>query len=162
MAMLNKLIPGIKGKAFDPDWFLLRQRLEEVDAKIGKCPTCEHKDQKIIELASVLKTILKRYKIEASDYYTAEEAIEIEAAIGTNKARKQVRQAIDEARPSIQEERISAMGSGVTVCQLKKMLEQLDIPDNAKIKFAIGQPEPGWALLESVSFCRPENEVSLW
>jgi hypothetical protein len=28
--------------------------------------------------------------------------------------------------------------------------------------FAVGQPAPGWALLESVSFCRPANEVSLW
>lgn len=29
MMMINKLTPKIKGKAFDPDWFLLRERLEE-------------------------------------------------------------------------------------------------------------------------------------
>lgn len=29
MMMINKLTPDIKGKAFDPDWFLLRERLEE-------------------------------------------------------------------------------------------------------------------------------------
>ena len=29
MQMINKLTPDIKGKAFDPDWFLLRERLEE-------------------------------------------------------------------------------------------------------------------------------------
>lgn len=29
MDMINKLTPDIKGKAFDPDWFLLREKLEE-------------------------------------------------------------------------------------------------------------------------------------
>lgn len=29
MLAINKLTPDIKGKAFDPDWFLLRQQLEE-------------------------------------------------------------------------------------------------------------------------------------
>lgn len=53
------------------------------------------------------------------------------------------------------------MGCGISVGQLERMLEELHVPDDAKIKFAIGQP-PGWALLESVSFCRSENEVSLW
>lgn len=31
MHMINELTPDIKGKAFDPDWFLLRQRLEEFE-----------------------------------------------------------------------------------------------------------------------------------
>ena len=29
MLMINKLTPDIKEKAFDPDWFLLRERLEK-------------------------------------------------------------------------------------------------------------------------------------
>ena len=29
MKMINDLTPDIKGKAFDPRWFLLRQRLDE-------------------------------------------------------------------------------------------------------------------------------------
>ena len=32
MALINKLTPDIKGKAFDPDWFLLRNRLEQFEA----------------------------------------------------------------------------------------------------------------------------------
>lgn len=34
MLAINKLTPDIKGKAFDPDWFLLRQRLEQFEAKL--------------------------------------------------------------------------------------------------------------------------------
>ncbi len=29
MKMINDLTPNITGKAFSPDWFLLRERLEE-------------------------------------------------------------------------------------------------------------------------------------
>lgn len=32
MEIINKLTPNIKGKAFDADWFLLRQRFETVDS----------------------------------------------------------------------------------------------------------------------------------
>ena len=32
MELINKLTPDIKGKAFDPDWSLLRQRLEQMEA----------------------------------------------------------------------------------------------------------------------------------
>lgn len=32
MMLINKLTPDIKGKAFDPDWFMLRQRLEEAES----------------------------------------------------------------------------------------------------------------------------------
>jgi hypothetical protein len=31
MRMINKMTPDIQGKAFDPDWFLLRNRLEEFE-----------------------------------------------------------------------------------------------------------------------------------
>jgi hypothetical protein len=34
MLLINKLTPDIKGKAFDPDWFLLRQRLEQFEAEV--------------------------------------------------------------------------------------------------------------------------------
>ena len=33
MHIINTLTPDIKGKAFDPDWFLLRQRLEQIEAE---------------------------------------------------------------------------------------------------------------------------------
>lgn len=40
--MINELTPDIKGKAFDPGWFLLRERLEEagrvIDAKKNLTP----------------------------------------------------------------------------------------------------------------------------
>ena len=71
------------------------------------------------------------------------------------------RQALDESKHVSHELRISAMGRGITVGQLKQTLATLDIPDDAKIKFALRTGD-GWALLESVSFCRTENEVSLW
>lgn len=32
MMLINKMTPNIEGKAFDPDWFLLRQRLEEAES----------------------------------------------------------------------------------------------------------------------------------
>ena len=35
MAEINRLTPDIKGKAFDPDWFLLRQRFEQVIWRIA-------------------------------------------------------------------------------------------------------------------------------
>jgi len=31
MRVINSLTPGIEGKAFDPEWFLLRQRLEQFE-----------------------------------------------------------------------------------------------------------------------------------
>lgn len=71
------------------------------------------------------------------------------------------RQALDEVNHVSHELRISAMGRGITVGKLKETLAKLDIPDDATIKFAMRTGD-GWALLESVSFCRPANEVSLW
>jgi hypothetical protein len=40
MMMINKMTPDIKGKAFDPDWFVLRERLEQAGHVIdaGKMP----------------------------------------------------------------------------------------------------------------------------
>jgi hypothetical protein len=83
-------------------------------------------------------------------------------AIGGSVQRSVRRQALDEANHVSHDMRISAMGTGLTVGQVRRMLDQLNVPDDAKIKFAIGQSSPGWALLESLSFCRPANEVSLW
>jgi len=34
MQMINTLTPNVKGKSFDPDWFLLRQRFEQVEEKL--------------------------------------------------------------------------------------------------------------------------------
>jgi hypothetical protein len=31
MDMINKMTPGITGKAFDPDWFCLRARFEQME-----------------------------------------------------------------------------------------------------------------------------------
>jgi DNA repair exonuclease SbcCD ATPase subunit len=31
IAIINKMTPEIKGKSFDPDWFLLRQRFEAIE-----------------------------------------------------------------------------------------------------------------------------------
>ena len=84
-----------------------------------------------------------------------------EKRAGAVGATRLVRQSLYEANPPT-DPRVSAMGTGVTVGQLKWMIKKLNIPDDAKIKFAIGQRPPGWALLESVSFCRSANEVSLW
>lgn len=75
---------------------------------------------------------------------------------------KKSKQSLDAANPVSHDLRISAMGRGITIGQLIQMAEKLQIPSDAKIKFAIGQPAPCWALLESVSFCREANEVSLW
>lgn len=72
------------------------------------------------------------------------------------------KQCLDAANPVTHDLRISAIGRGVTIGQLIEMAGKMQIPPDAKIKFAIGQPSPGWALLESVSFCREANEVSLW
>jgi hypothetical protein len=35
MQIINRLTPDMKDKAFDPDWFLLRQRLEEFEAALA-------------------------------------------------------------------------------------------------------------------------------
>lgn len=38
MQMINRLTSDIKGKAFDPDWFLLRQQLEEASRAMDVWP----------------------------------------------------------------------------------------------------------------------------
>lgn len=35
MRIINELSPDIKGKPFDPDWFLLRQRLEAFEDRVN-------------------------------------------------------------------------------------------------------------------------------
>ena len=40
MQIINKLTPEIKGKAFDPDWFLLRQRFEQMEEKTNQQEFC--------------------------------------------------------------------------------------------------------------------------
>lgn len=58
MQIINKLTPNIKEKAFDIEWFLLRQRFEEFEYKANQaaielpahCPKCgsaEIKDSQI-------------------------------------------------------------------------------------------------------------------
>lgn len=37
MMLINKLTPEITGKAFDVDWFLLRQRFEAMEAELAAC-----------------------------------------------------------------------------------------------------------------------------
>lgn len=80
------------------------------------------------------------------------------------KTKQQTKQQLDGAHVS-HEMRISAMGTGLTLGALRRAIAEW--PDDAKIKFAITQREAtdkggAWALLESVSYCRSENEVSLW
>jgi len=36
MHAINQLTPGIHGKVFDPDWFMLRQRFEQAEAKLAE------------------------------------------------------------------------------------------------------------------------------
>lgn len=77
-----------------------------------------------------------------------------------SKKLKLGKQALDESRHVSHDMRISALGAGITVGQLNAMIKTLNIPDGAKLKFSLGAD--GWGLLESVSFCRDRNEVSLW
>jgi len=35
MSIINKLTPEIKNKSFDPDWFLLRERLESAERRMA-------------------------------------------------------------------------------------------------------------------------------
>jgi hypothetical protein len=36
MRIVNELTPDIHGRAFDPDWFLLRQRFEQMEEKYSE------------------------------------------------------------------------------------------------------------------------------
>lgn len=49
MSLINDITKEIKFKAFDPDWFLLRQRLEGVDVL----------QQRITDLEALLRDIYK-------------------------------------------------------------------------------------------------------
>jgi len=46
MMLINKLTPSIEGKAFDPDWFLLRERLEEAEKYIESATHIETEAEK--------------------------------------------------------------------------------------------------------------------
>jgi hypothetical protein len=41
MRMINELTPDVKEKAFDPDWFLLRQHLEVAVEPLNARPTID-------------------------------------------------------------------------------------------------------------------------
>ena len=41
MQIINKLTPDIAGKAFDPDWFLLRQRFEQFEEAASRLPVAQ-------------------------------------------------------------------------------------------------------------------------
>lgn len=77
MLCINKLTPSIEGKAFDPDWFLLRQRLEQFEAEViarnaqpsptndygrYKCDTCGHPS---IDLSSAVDHAVDEHSDEA-------------------------------------------------------------------------------------------------
>lgn len=47
MTMINKLTPDIHGKAFDPGWFVLRERLEEAERKVNQALVYEDALKKI-------------------------------------------------------------------------------------------------------------------
>ncbi len=56
MAMINRLTTNIEGKAFDPDWFLLRQHLEKFEARIeSHAATIREKDAEIAVLRQQLE-----------------------------------------------------------------------------------------------------------
>ena len=52
MAMINKLTPDIKGKAFDPEWFLLRQMIDfaQVALNAADARCVYEKDKKVSSL----------------------------------------------------------------------------------------------------------------
>lgn len=55
--------------------------------------------------------------------------------------------------------RIAMKDAPMTYGRLLRDLRALNVPDNAVIRTAEGI---GWRLPENVSFCRTENEISLW
>jgi hypothetical protein len=75
MLTINKLTPDVKGKAFDPDWFLLRQRFEELEAERDKLA------KELVETSAVAG----RYE---DDIHEADERIDALAA--ENKALRAV------------------------------------------------------------------------
>lgn len=60
-----------------------RQWLKKAKRKhlMKTCKKCNNKRLAVFALVAILNTILKRYKIEASDYYTAVSAIEKAEAV---------------------------------------------------------------------------------
>lgn len=51
MQIINKLTPDIKGKAFDPDWFMLRRWLEEMENRaLAAARPASEPEKRIIKL----------------------------------------------------------------------------------------------------------------
>jgi hypothetical protein len=44
MRIINRMTPDIKGKAFDVDWFLLRQRFEEIEYALRTAQAAARKE----------------------------------------------------------------------------------------------------------------------
>lgn len=73
MRIINRMTPDIKEKGFDPDWFLLRQRFENIDRLIDEtnaavihmesvqgaladfCDAMPHHSQKINQALATIK-----------------------------------------------------------------------------------------------------------
>jgi hypothetical protein len=66
MATINRLTPDVKGKAFSPDWFLLRQCLEEKERELAAMTeNAILKDQAIERhLAAQSARLLKAEQVE--------------------------------------------------------------------------------------------------
>lgn len=71
MRLINKLTPDIKGKALDPDWFMLRQRLEQMDV--------------LLTQTASLRAELGRLKEELSDIAVNRAIFKIELQIVTEQ-----------------------------------------------------------------------------
>lgn len=63
IAQINKLTPDIKGKAFDPAWFLLRQRFEQIDYAVEE--NAQLKAQ--LEQAQLELGKLKQYNLDLGE-----------------------------------------------------------------------------------------------
>jgi len=48
----------------------------------------------------------------------------------------------------------------LTVGQLKRMFNRLDVPDDTTLKAPMATN--GWAVIRQASFCREAGELSLW
>ena|SRR5580658_5807749 len=49
MDLINRLTPEIKGKAFDPEWFLLRKRFEQIEEEVWQAKQSTSATQPIVQ-----------------------------------------------------------------------------------------------------------------
>ena len=64
MRIVNEMTPDIKGKPFDPDWFLLRQRFEEIERQNTL------QAERVIQLERALREYrLKVHNLEAHNQW---------------------------------------------------------------------------------------------